>query len=179
MARGAKAFAKLDNIISKIHKLSSGEFQKGALGDVAEVMYDLAEDGIAAGRNPLGRAWRKLSPRTRNKGLPLHLAASSLSKSIAATLAKLVVDFPHANAQQRGASRPLTDAKTGKALNAVQMRLLRKGEAKSLIRSGALKRGWKLPARSMLPKGGKLPPKWRDAIEARMRQRFGELWSKG
>jgi hypothetical protein len=170
VAGNGKAFAKLDAIISKINKLSTGQFQKDALRDVGSVMYDLAETGIAAGRNPRGTAWKPLSPNTANKGQPLRIAASSLHKMVSQAMARLSVNFPHAQAQNRGARRVTHN---GKAISGKQIKALSKDERKSL------NRGWKLPARSMLPKGGRLPPKWRDAIEAAMRKRFGQLWSQG
>lgn len=169
MAGNGRAFAKLDSIIGKIHRLSSGEFQRGAIQDVATTMTDLAEEGISAGRNPTGRAWRKLSPNTRNKGLPLRVASSSLHEAVEAALARVSVNFPHANAHQRGARRVTHN---GKSISGKQIKALSKDERKGL------NRGWRLPARSMLPKGGKLPPKWRDAINAALRQRFGQLWDR-
>jgi hypothetical protein len=179
VAGNGRAFAKLDNIIGKIHRLSSGEFQRQAVGDVATTMYELAEEGAAAGRNPTGRAWRKLSPNTRNKGMPLRVAASSLHRAVEAALARVSVNFPHAVAQNRGAGGKLKDKRTGKALSPGQLKSLKKGQAKSLVKAGALTRaGWKLPARSMLPKGGRLPPKWRDAVNAALRLRFGQLWDR-
>lgn len=168
MGKNSRAFAQLDSIIAKINTLSTGQFRTKAVEAIAETMYGLAEEGIAAGRNPRGVAWRRLAPGTKNSGLPLRIASSSLRRAIFATVAKVAVEFPHALAHQKGARRVTLN---GKSVSGKQIKAMNREQRQSL------NRGWRLPARSMVPNGGRLPPRWRDAINARMTELFGKVWS--
>lgn len=177
MSRNARGFSKLDLFIEKVNKLATGQFYQQAIHDVADELYDQAASRIAEHRNPWGRPWKPLSKNSKHAGEPpLRMTRANLRKAVTREWAKIAVTFPHAKAHLRGAGGALQDTSTGKNLSHDEMRSLKKGEAKTLIAAGKLRRGrWKLPARNFMPFNS-LPPKWREAINARLRKRFGKIW---
>lgn len=170
MAGNGKAFAKLDDIIRRLDRIASGDFHKQAVNQIADVMYGLAEESISAGKNPRNVAWKPLAPGSKNFGSkPLPGASAALRRAVNAALAKVVVEYPHAKAHQGGAKR-VSIKGSRKSLSGKAIKAMSAEERKGLDRS------WKLPARSFLPKQGRLPPAWRDAINAKMLALFGAVW---
>jgi hypothetical protein len=177
VSRNARGFAKLDAFIAKVNKLATGEFHRHAIHDVADVLYDQAAERVVTQRNPWGRPWKPLNPHSKHAGEPpLRITRANMLKIVTHKFAKIAFNFPHAKAHLKGAGNSLRNARTGEKLEHKQMRALKKGEAKLLIAAGELTRDkWKLPARNFIPFNN-MPPKWRDAINKKLRERFGKLW---
>lgn len=170
----SRGFQQLGAIIAKVHGIAQGDLARQSVERIGHVLHDLALEGLQAGRNPRGRAWKGLAD---GGGVALRNAPATLQEAVSSLMAGLTVSFPHALAHQAGAKKPLVNVRTGKALSLAAMKRLSTGQAKALVQQGALQRPpWKLPARSMLPSGGRLPPAWAAKVSDAMRQMWGAWW---
>lgn len=170
-----KKFERLDKVLKKIDLLATGDFHKKAVARVGELIEQLTLQSITSLRNPRGRAWAPLALTGQPAVTLSALAASSLKEVVDAITARLTVHFPHAKAHQLGASRGKTDVRSGRRYSGSELGKMSKRLYEHL--KPHLERDpWKLPARSALPRGNRLPPKWSETINAEMRQLFGATW---
>lgn len=137
-------FSKLDRLIKSAARAASGVVGRNALKAMGKVSHDLAVQGAAAAKNPMGRPWKKL----KRGGTALRQMAGSLSLRVALTQFRIASKYPWAGFHQRG-------AKAARKSGPLPPRGV-KGASLSKTR-------WKLPKRSILPKKA-LPKPWKEPV---------------
>jgi len=170
-----KKFERLDKVLKKIDLLATGDFHKKAVARVGKLIEQLTLEAIRSMKNPRGRAWAPLALTGQPAMTISALASASLQEVVDSITARLTVHFPHAKAHQLGASRGKTDTRSGRRYSGSELGKMSKRLYEHL-KPHLERDAWKLPARSVLPRGNRLPPKWRDTIDAEMRQFFGATW---
>lgn len=118
--------------------------------EVGEGIVAAVDKGFATSTDPYGRAW--LPTKAGNK--PLHGRTLDLSTS-----ARFV---PLSN----GVEIQVTDPKS----------VFHQGGTRRRISGGTRSH---IPARPMLPVGGRMPDSWRDAIRVAVKRFFARLFSSG
>lgn len=95
-------YSKLAKIIEMTGRVADGELARKSIQTIADTSKTLALEGARAGRNPQGRAWRKL----KTGGIPLRSFASKIKLRVRLNEGfTLTVADEIAMVHQRGAKR--------------------------------------------------------------------------
>lgn len=151
-------FARLDKLGADVGGLARAASRRALLDEVGGQALELARAGAAAGRDPSGRRWK---PRV-DGGDALPNAAGELEARVRDSGFELVSETPFAKLHARGAT-----IQARRKLLAFPGRDGPRFAGKVVI-----------PARAILPAGGRLPAPWERALhekaDAWMRDRFGQ-----
>lgn len=155
MATNSRAFGELGKIIAAAGRVASGELIGKSARAFGDESHRLARETTAAGKNPMGRAWK---PKRDGSGRALKGVETQLQLVVWKGGFKLhVPGKPWLVFHQRGAKS-------------------RKAGSESQHLFGRRKTGkWKLPKRSMLPRSS-LPKPWRERVIARLQSEWYRTW---
>ncbi len=81
MASNAKAFGELGKLIAAAGRVANGDLARSIVKATAAESLALAKEATAAGRNPMGRAWKK----TKSGRAPLANVTGALQLVVTAT----------------------------------------------------------------------------------------------